>query len=190
MPNVVKFAQKGGSILIRRFREQGVKTTLLWMFARGLPKITGVPIKEYSRITPEIFVGAQYGPAGKRKLAEWGVNGDVNMRIEFDDAAHGLALEHYCYLPTPDDHAPSLAHLAEGAAFIRRVVDGGGKVYIHCAGGIGRAPTMAAAYFISRGMPLAEAVSLIQQTRAFINIMPAQMTQLKVFESLQTNGKN
>lgn len=190
MPNLVKFTQKGGSILIRRFREQGVKITLLWMFARGLPKITGVPIKEYSRITPEIFVGAQYGPAGKRKLAEWGVNGDVNMRVEFDDAAHGLALEHYCYLPTPDDHAPSLAHLAEGAAFIRRVVDGGGKVYIHCAGGIGRAPTMAAAYFISRGMPLAEAVALIKQTRAFINIMPAQMTQLKVFESLQTNGKN
>ena len=44
-----------------------------------------------------------------------------------------------------------MAHLLEGTAFAERIVNAGGKVYIHCAGGIGRAPTMAAAYFMSQG---------------------------------------
>ena len=53
----------------------------------------------YSQITPEIYVGSQYSQAGKRKLKQFGINGSVNLRIEFDDAVHGLDLEEYCYLP-------------------------------------------------------------------------------------------
>jgi protein-tyrosine phosphatase len=104
------------------------------------------------------------------------------MRIEFDDAEHGLALANYCYLPTIDDAAPTMAHLEEGAAFAQRVIADGGKVYIHCAGGIGRAPTMASAYFMSQGMTLDAAIELIKGPRPFINIMPPQMTRLREFE--------
>jgi protein-tyrosine phosphatase len=114
-----------------------------------------------------------------------GINGSVNMRIEFDDAAHGLSLEHYCHLPTVDDHAPALDDLQQGVAFIHKVTADGGKVYIHCGGGIGRAPTMAAAYFISRGLKLDEAIGLIKKSRPFVRMMPAQMEQLRRFETLQ-----
>jgi hypothetical protein len=158
---------------------------LLWVYARGIPAITGIPIIKHSRITPEIYVGPQYRRAGKRKLLRMGINGSVNMRIEFDDAAHGLALEHYCHLSTVDDHAPTLDDLHRGVAFIHKVTTGGGKVYIHCGGGIGRAPTMAAAYFTSQGLKLDEAVGLIKKSRPFINLTPAQMKQLKRFEALQ-----
>jgi len=140
---------------------------------------------KYSRITPEIYVGPQYRRAGKRRLLRMGINGSVNMRIEFDDAAHGLALEHYCHLPTVDDHAPTLDDLHQGVAFIHKVTAGGGKVYIHCGGGIGRAPTMAAAYFISQGLTSDEAISLIKKSRPFIRMMPAQTEQLERFEALQ-----
>lgn len=189
MSKLLKFALKGFRILFQRFRDQGIKTTLLWIYARGVPKITGIPIEKYSQITPTLFVGAQYRHAGKRKLERLGVTGDVNMRIEFDDAAHGLALQHYCHLPTIDDDAPTPDHLNQGVTFISRVIDNGGKVYIHCAGGIGRAPTMAAAYLISRGMSLAEAIALIQKTRSFIRIMPVQMEQLEAFEKIARNSK-
>jgi protein-tyrosine phosphatase len=64
------------------------------------------------------------------------------------------------------------------------VIDSGGKVYIHCAGGVGRAPTLATAYFITQGMTFDEAVALIRRTRPFINIMPPQFAQLKQFETL------
>ncbi len=184
MKKTVTFIKKGVSILFYRLREQGPRTTLLWAYGRGMPKLTGVPTMQYSQITPEIFVGPQYGPAGKRKLEAMGINAGINLRIEFDDAAHDLALADYCYLPTIDDNAPTLEHLHQGVAFIQRIVGGGGKVYIHCAGGVGRAPTMAAAYFISEGQSLAESLTLIRKARPFIKIMPPQMAQLKKFEAI------
>ncbi|MEM7344867.1 MAG: dual specificity protein phosphatase [Chloroflexota bacterium] len=178
----IRFAQKIVRIYINRLQTQGLTTTLIWVYGRGVPLLTGIPLLRFSQITPEIYVGAQFNQAGKRKLERAGITGDINLRIEFDDAAHNLDLAHYCYLPTIDDHAPTLEHLEEGVSFIEQIITDGGKVYIHCAGGIGRAPTMASAYFISQGMMLEEAINLIKEARPFINIMPPQLTQLKLFE--------
>jgi predicted protein tyrosine phosphatase len=182
MSKYILFARKGASILINRLRTQGLRTTLIWLYGRGYPKLTGIPLARTSAVTPNLYIGGQYGRRGKRKLERMGVTGGVNMRMESDDAQHGLALAEYCHLPTPDDHAPTMEHLQEGVAFIQRVIDGGGKVYIHCAGGIGRAPTMAAAYLVTQGMALDDAITLIKQTRPFIRIMPPQMARLREFE--------
>ncbi|MCO5184963.1 MAG: dual specificity protein phosphatase family protein [Anaerolineae bacterium] len=189
--SVIAKARKGLSIFYHRIRYQGLGVTLAWAIGRGVPKLTGVPLLRYSRITPTVYVGPQFNQRGKRALEKEGIVGDINMRIEFDDAAHGLALAEYCYLPTIDDAAPTMAHLFEGTAFAERIVNAGGKVYIHCAGGIGRAPTMAAAYFMSQGMLLDEALALIKKTRPFINIMPPQMARLREVEAHfanQTDG--
>jgi len=182
---LVPRALKALRIVTNRLRTQGLRTTLAWLYGRGVPKLTGVPLLRFSQITPQVLVGGQYRGRGKRKLEALGITGVVNLRAESDDAARGLALAEYCYLPTVDDGAPTLEHLAEGAAFIGRVTRNGGKVYIHCAGGVGRAPTMAAAYFITQGMTLDEALALIRRTRPFIRIMPPQMAQLQRFEAQQ-----
>jgi protein-tyrosine phosphatase len=110
------------------------------------------------------------------------------MRIERDDAAYGLALTRYLHLPTIDDTAISAEHLERGIAFIREVIQEGGKVYIHCGAGVGRAPTMAAAYLISAGHSLEESLALIRKVRPFITITPPQMEQLRQFE-IQHQGK-
>ena len=170
--------KKGLQIIIRRLREQGLWVTLQWAFGRGLPKLTGVPLAYNSRITPHIWVGPQFNDRGRRYLQRQGVNGSVNLRVEYDDAANGLALDHYCYLPTVDDDCPSPAHFQKGVDFIRSVVQAGGQVYIHCKAGVGRAPTLAAAYFIAEGMTVDEAVALIKRTRPFITITPPQMAAL------------
>ena len=185
MSLLVNIARKGPPILISRLRTQGLRVTLIWLYARIIPTFTGVPVMKYSRVTPEIYVGSQYRKAGKRKLESLGIGYCVNMRIEFDSAEHGLALDNYCHLPTIDDDAPTLEHLDEGVAFIERAVTDGGKVYIHCAGGVGRAPTMAAAYFISQGYSLENALGLIRKARPFISPMPSQIEQLKRFEAIQ-----
>jgi hypothetical protein len=184
MKNLLKSVRKGIFILMNRLRKQGVRTTLTWMYARGIPKLTGIPILKYSRITEQIFVGPQYRLLGKGSLEASGIHTCVNLRIEFDDREHGLALEHYCYLPTVDDMAPAIDQLHKGAAFISDAVQNGRKVYIHCAGGVGRAPTMAAAYFLSRGISLDQALGTIRKVRSFVNIMPGQMEQLQRFEKL------
>jgi protein-tyrosine phosphatase len=105
----------------------------------------------------------------------------MDLRVEFDDAAHGLAPDLYCYIPTVDDQAPTLEQLDEGVRFIKRVIDSGGTVYIHCGAGVGRAPTMAAAYLIATGMSLEGSLELIRKVRPFIYIMPPQMKQLEAF---------
>jgi predicted protein tyrosine phosphatase len=183
MRKPIRLAQKGIHILGYRLRTQGLRVTLLWAFSRGYSKLTGIPIIRHSQITPHVFIGGQFGRRGKRKLERLGIDADVNLRTEFDDAAHGLALAQYCHLPTTDDEAPTFEHLSQGAAFIERVIDGGGKVYIHCAGGVGRAPTLAAAHLITQGMTLDEALALIRRVRPFISIVPPQMAQLKEFEA-------
>jgi hypothetical protein len=175
--------RKGARIVAHRLRTQGLRTTLLWMYARGLPKLTGIPIARYSRVTPHLYVGPQYGRHGKRRLEWLGITASINLREEFDDAAHGLAFASYCHLPTEDDAAPTLADLERGISFIREALGTGGKVYIHCAGGVGRAPTMAAAYLISEGLKRDEAIALIRRARPFIDITPPQLAQLAHFES-------
>jgi len=190
MRKLFQSVHKGLDILTYRLRTQGVRTTALWMYARGVPKITGIPIAKYSQITQQIYIGAQFQHMGKRRLKRWGVTGVVNMRIEYDDADYGLVLDYYCHLPTIDDDAPTLEHLYEGVAFMRQIISRGGRVYIHCAGGIGRAPTMAVAYFICHGFSADDAIRLIKQTRPFINITPVQMTMLRRLDRLERERAN
>ena len=186
MRKLIQDLQMGLEIIAFRLRNQGLTTTLLWMYVRGVDFIRGIPFQRYCQITPEIYVGPQYRKSGKRALERWGITGSVNMRKDHDDALQGLTFDHYCHLPTVDDQAPTLNQLERGVEFIDKVLSDGGKVYIHCAGGIGRAPTMAAAYFIHQGMALEEAVALIKKIRSIIRIMPPQLEQLKRYEVLQS----
>lgn len=188
MRKLIRFFYKGSTILIRRMRTQGVRTTSLWLYTRIMPYMTGVPIFKYSEITPQLYVGPQFRQSGKRKMEILGITHSVNMRIEYNDADYDLALPNYCYLPTPDHHAPSIEHLQEGVTFIQKAIEGGAKVYIHCEGGIGRAPSMAVAYFISQGHSVEDAIQLVRQKRAFINMTAVQVARLREFEELVRNN--
>ena len=165
-----------------------MRVTLYWLYARGVPRFTGIPHRRSSEITPQIYVGGQYNDKGKAWLEAHNIHACVNMRIEVDDAERGLDLKNYLYLPTIDDEAPTMEHLYEGIEFCQRIVGEGGTVYIHCKGGIGRAPTMAVAYFMSTGMSLDEALTFIRKKRPFIKVMPPQMARLRELEAeLQGN---
>jgi protein-tyrosine phosphatase len=189
MRKTINALRKGTTIVRQRFKTQGVRTTLLWFLVRGTTFLTGIPTIRYSRISPQIYVGPQYRARGMAKLVNEGIRAGLNLRVEFDDAAHGLALPSYCHLPTVDDTPPSLEHLQRGIEFVDQAVKAGEKVYIHCAGGIGRAPTMAAAYFISQGDDLAVAIRRIRTVRPFIRIMPSQMDQLEKLEAQFRNKR-
>jgi protein-tyrosine phosphatase len=177
--------RKGLLTLIGRLQTQGLRVTLIWFYARGLPILTGIPVLKYSRITPDIYVGPQFRQSGKHRLEALGISASLNLRAEFDDRAQHLEFQQHCYLPTEDDHAPTLAQLEEGIQFIQQIIGQGGCVYIHCRGGIGRAPTMTAAYLIEQGATMDEAICLIKKSRPFIKIMPLQMQRLKQLETLK-----
>ena len=67
-------------------------------------------------------------------------------------------------IPVKDFNPPTVEQLNE---FIRIVdeLPPGTRIIIHCQAGIGRTGTFAAAYWISRGMSVAEAVSFVRKVR-------------------------
>jgi protein-tyrosine phosphatase len=165
-------------IVQRRLQTQGLRTTLKWLYTVGVAKLTGRVSLRYSQITPNLYIGPQFGRWGKPAFERAGIDASLNLRAEFDDELHGLALSEYSYLPTEDNTAPSIEHLEEGVAFIDRVIANGGNVYVHCGSGVGRAPTMAAAYLVANGLTVDEALARIQHVRPFVRILPAQLDRL------------
>jgi hypothetical protein len=180
---------KNAGILWSRLIRQGPAVTALWATDHAVRAITGAPIRGVSQITPQLHVGGQYRRRGWRLLEKRGVTAVVNLRTEFDDAAAGIAPDRYLYLPTIDDTPPSPKRLREGVAFISGEVARGGAVYIHCGAGVGRAPTMAAAYLVSTGLTPEEAWALIRSVRPFIRIKPGQAQQIDRFAEAESKAQ-
>lgn len=153
----------------------------LRVYSQLTRRFTGTPPRRYSQITPNLYVCGQYDVRGLEALKSWGVTGVVNLRREFDDLAAGIAPEHYLHLPTEDNTAPSQEHLREGVDFIASEIEGGGSVYIHCGVGVGRAPTMAAAYLVSVGMTPDTAWQIIRRARPFVWPNRRQLASVRKF---------
>jgi len=166
---------------------RGPGVILLRFFAQVARIITGRPIYRYAEITPGLFVGGQHRRHGWFAMKDYGITAVVNMRRETDDARKGIAPEHYLHLPTIDNTPPSIEDLEEGVVFITEHIQQGGKVYVHCGVGVGRAPTMAAAYLISTGLSTQEAWKTIRQKRPFIWPIRSQVRQIELFAQKYTN---
>lgn len=172
------------SRLFDQLRQQGLRLTLLAAIDKFGRKLLGRPVWRYSWITPDILLGGQPARRFWKLLDDIGVKGVINLRAEHDylDRIGGTdGRFEYLYLPTVDNTAPTLEQLAEGVTFARRIIDDGGKLYIHCWEGLGRGPTMAAAYLVSQGLTPDEAWAAISRVRPFIRPVPAQREILAAF---------
>jgi hypothetical protein len=185
---LLKALVKGIQILWSRLTRQGLCVTAMWAADHAVRIVTGAPIRRVSQITPHLHVGGQYRRRGWPILASRGVTAVVDMRIEFDDNEAGLAPARYLYLPTVNDEAPTLEQLHAGAAFIAQEIAHGGAVYVHCEAGVGRAPTMAAAYLVTTGLAPDQAWARIRQVRPFIRLRPVQVAQVERFAG-QVDGQ-
>jgi protein tyrosine phosphatase (PTP) superfamily phosphohydrolase (DUF442 family) len=161
--------------------QRGVFPILLRVYTQIARIITGRPIYRYSQITPQLYVGGQHRLHGWASMQERGITAVVNMRKRHDDLVRGVAPERYLHLPTRDNTPPTLEQLQEGARFIAEEIENGGTVYVHCGVGVGRAPTMVAAYLVSTGMTPREAWRTIRRVRPFIWPMRGQIKQIDRF---------
>jgi predicted protein tyrosine phosphatase len=187
---MVSNISKNLGILWGRLTGQGLGVTVLWATDHLVRIITGAPIRRVSQITPQLHVGGQYRRRGWERLTARGITAVVNMRIEFDDNDAGIAPGRYLYLPTIDDDPPTLEDLRKGVDFIAKEIERGGGVYVHCGSGVGRAPTMAAAYLISTGLAPDEAWAKIRAARPFIRPKPRQVAQIERLYRDLVNGKH
>ncbi len=150
--------------------------------------LTGAPIEHLSAVTPQLHVGGQHRPRGWNRMVERGITAVVNMREEWhDDVAQGIGGERHLHLITVDNTPPALEDLQRGVDFIAAEIEQGGKVYIHCGVGVGRAPVMAAAYLVSTGLTPEEAMSKIRVARPFVHPTPGQLEQLERFAANATD---
>lgn len=155
---------------------------LVRIYATVMRRRLGHPLQKYSEVTKQLWVGGQHRPKGWKWMQDQGITAIVNLRKEFDDAAAGIAPEHYLYLPTIDNTPPTIEDLERGVEFIRQEIERGGKVYIHCGVGVGRAPTLAACYLTSTGMSPALAWATIRLTRPFVLPRRSQAAQVLHFK--------
>ncbi|GAB4532109.1 MAG: hypothetical protein Kow0063_12220 [Anaerolineae bacterium] len=186
---LIRLAAKGLAIVAWRLSHHGLRVTFTWAWTRLYLYLLKRPVLRYCPVTPQLYVGGQINARGWAWLAAQGLTADLNMRSEFDDAAHGIAPQSYLWLPTDDDHAPGLEQLHRGVAFMHQVIEGGGRVYVHCASGVGRAPTMAAAYLVSTGLSPDQAWALIRAARPFIKPTPSQVAVVEQFASEQLSSE-
>ncbi|MBN1486832.1 MAG: dual specificity protein phosphatase family protein [Anaerolineae bacterium] len=166
-------------VFYRRLLEHGIPATILWVYDKVARRVIGYSPTAVSRIQPYLYVGGQQYRHGLEKMRAEGITAVVNMRSESDDAQRGVALDHNLWLPTVDNTDPTLDDLKRGAAFIAEHIAAGRGVYIHCASGIGRAPTMAAAYLISTGLESQAAWDIIREHRPFIRPTPPQVALIR-----------
>jgi len=98
------------------------------------------------------------------RLPEQGVTGIISLTEEASDigtAAHDAGLA-WLHLPVEDFHPPSMEQLDDAVSFIRKQIDSGGSVVVHCFAGRGRTGTILAAYLVSTGIPPAEAITRVR----------------------------
>ncbi len=145
---------------------------------------SGLPFLSHSEITPQLYLGGQYYKQALHKINTIGITAIVSMRHRPIAKIHGFEHLKSLHLSTPDLHAPSIENLMKGIAFIKKEIESGGKVYVHCHLGEGRGPTMVLAYLMSTGLLLEDAISLVKKTRPFIRPTKKQLERLAELEEI------
>jgi protein-tyrosine phosphatase len=137
-------------------------------------------------ITDQIAIGGGIWNAGKMDtVARMGVTHIIDMQVEFDDTElaqpHGIAV---LWNPVDDDFQPKPAEVfRRGVEFARSALNSGGsgRLFIHCAAGVHRAPMMALAVLRVLGYSLDEAMMLIEERRPVVDFADVYVRSVETF---------
>ncbi|MEK7192100.1 MAG: dual specificity protein phosphatase family protein [Patescibacteria group bacterium] len=145
------------------------------------------PLKtfDYNEIIDAIFIGNNMCCQAdfEKELLNQGVAADISLEEEKIDSPIGV--DYFLWLPTKNHYAPDNKKLELGVTALDFFVKNKIKVYVHCKNGHGRAPTLVAAYFISKGMTKDQAINLLTSKRPGVHLNDKQIKALDTFEQLR-----
>lgn len=148
-------------------------------------------------VTDRIAVGGGiWNEENMEALVQHGVTHIIDMQIEFDDRplAERYPVE-VLFNPTDDDFLPKPPELFQaGVDFaLQALEEPQGRIYIHCAAGVHRAPMMTLAILRVLGWSLQDAKALIQERRYVVDFAECYVESVenfvKVYEAVNGNPK-
>lgn len=148
-------------------------------------------------MTDRIAVGGGiWNEENMEALVQHGVTHIIDMQIEFDDRplAERYPVE-VLFNPTDDDFLPKPPELFQaGVDFaLQALEESQGRIYIHCAAGVHRAPMMTLAILRVLGWSLQDAKALIQERRYVVDFAECYVESVenfvKVYEAVNGNPK-
>ncbi len=137
---------------------------------------------DYNQITDLIYVGSNLCCAThfEEELLEKGIEADISLEKEHLDNPVGV--DYFLWLPTLDHEPPTQKQLRMGVAMLKQCIAMNMKVYVHCKNGHGRAPSLVAAYLMTTGMDVQEALSFIKEKRPPTHLQDVQVAALEEFK--------
>jgi len=148
---------------------------------------------DMSWVTDRIALGGGiWNDANMEELIDLGMTHIIDMQIEFEDRPlaepYGVQV---LFNPTDDDFEPKPPDLFQrGVDFALAALDGpGGKVYIHCAAGVHRAPMMTLALLRVLGWTLKDAMELIQRRRFVADFADVYVQSVEDFVRVYERSK-
>jgi protein-tyrosine phosphatase len=108
--------------------------------------------------------GAKLSARSWRELQEkTGITAVVNLRSKHQDTFDEPLPSAYLWLPVEDFTDPTPEQMLQAALFVDTAVESGRRVLVHCRLGIGRSPTVAAAWLLFTGLPADEAIRTVME---------------------------
>ena len=136
---------------------------------------------EIDQITETIFLGNIDAAFNKKKLKQLGIKKVLTVMSAFGNHYSPHEFIHKSIDVDDDFRTNIICHFKECISFI----EGKDKIFVHCAAGMSRSPTIVIAYIMwKRKLRLNEAIKFVKEKRSIISPNDNFMNQLKIFEEL------
>ena len=136
---------------------------------------------DIDQITETIYLGNIDAAFNKKKLKQLGIKKVLTVMSAFGNHYSHHEFIHKSIDVDDDFRTNIICHFKECISFI----EGKDKIFVHCAAGMSRSPTIVIAYIMwKKKLRLNEAIKFVKEKRSIISPNDNFMNQLKIFEEL------
>lgn len=188
-PAVAGIASLLRKILLNLLRIVGVRRVVAWWahsgpalaFSRITDEVLGLPLRKNCEIDDFLWVGARPRLLGRvflkkifRRTPVSLLRGDLPGVFPSKSKNTVVPITEFVEIPQSDFLA--------AISLLEKLREDGERAFVHCREGVGRAPSVAAAYLIYRGAPLSAALDKVTAGRRVTKINFLQKASLVRFE--------